>query len=80
MSSTERCKVLLESMLKVSVMAKVHKVTYYIESNKTFRQVINDLDQDANEESYDPEDFALQKMKELGFPVEAEDEDFIEQR
>lgn len=38
------------------------------------------MDQEANEESYDPEDFALQKMKELGFPVEAEDEDYIEQR
>lgn len=74
--SNEEKEILDEFHGEMQSLARVHAE----ESNKSFRQIIDDLDQDANEESYDPEDFALQKMKELGFPVEAEDEDYIEQR
>ena len=52
----------------------------YSETEKPFRQIINDLDDQAEKEYLDPEELALLKMKELGFPMEAEDEDFVEQR
>jgi len=50
------------------------------ETEKTSRQIIDDLDQATNESYYSPEQWAASKAKELGFPMEQQDEDFIEQR
>jgi len=50
------------------------------ETEKSFRQVLDDMDQETLEEMWEPEEYALQKMKELGFPMEADDEEYMEQR
>ena len=52
----------------------------YVETEKTFRQVVDALDDKAEEETWEAEEFALQKLKDFGFPMEFDDEDLIEQR
>lgn len=42
------------------------------------REVINDLDRITAEAEYDHESLALQKMRDLGFPMEGEEEEYIE--
>lgn len=56
------------------------KISRFLETEKSARQVIDDLDNKETENYYNPEDWAVEKAKELGFPVEYEDEDFLEQR
>lgn len=57
-------------------MARIHAE----ETEKSFRQIIDDLDEKENSQFEDSEAQALKKMKELGFPMEFDDEDYIEQR
>ena len=52
----------------------------HVETEKTFRQIVDTLDDKAEEETWEAEEFALQKLKEFGFPMEFDDEDLIEQR
>lgn len=52
----------------------------FLETEKSFRQILNDIDANSEEDYLDPEDIAIAKLQELGFPVEAEDEELIEQR
>lgn len=72
----EEKEVLQEHHEEIQQLARVHSE----ETEKTFREIINDIDKVAEEEDFDPEEFALQKIKELGFPVEYDDQDLIEQR
>lgn len=51
-----------------------------IECEKSFRQVIDDMDKNEEEALYEPEEIALKEMVKLGFPIEPEDDDLIEQR
>ncbi len=50
------------------------------ETEKSFRDVINDEDQREEEVWWDSEEIALKQIKDLGFPMEYEDEDYIEHR
>jgi len=74
--TNEEKEILDEHHQELQELAKVHSE----ETEKTMREVLNYYDQEAEEEMYEPEEYALQKMKELGFPMEFDDEDFIEQR
>lgn len=49
-----------------------------LENEKTFREILNDLDKDAESAFLDAEDLALNKLKDIGFPTEYDDEDYIE--
>lgn len=42
--------------------------------------MLNDLDKAAEDAFLDVEDIAVNKLKDLGFPTEYDDEDYIEQR
>jgi len=74
--TNEEKEVLSEFHEEIQNLAKVHAE----ETEKSFRQVIDDLDREAEEAIYEPEEMALKKLQELGFPMEAEDEDYIENR
>lgn len=74
--TNEEKEVLDEFHSELVSLAKVHSE----ETEKSSRQVIDDLDEKETEKFYSPEDWAIVKAKELGFPVEYEDEDFVEQR
>lgn len=51
-----------------------------VESEKTFREIINDKDREVERDYADAEDLAIARLKELGFPTDYDDEDYIEQR
>ncbi|EGR30110.1 transcription factor apfi, putative [Ichthyophthirius multifiliis] len=72
----EEKQVIQEHLQECIQLARIHAE----ETEKSFREYINDMDQMYAEQSYDPEDFALQKLQDLGFPMEFEDEDYMEQR
>jgi carbonic anhydrase/acetyltransferase-like protein (isoleucine patch superfamily) len=74
--SNEEKTALDEFHSEMQSLAKVHAE----EAEKTFREIIDDKDLKVEQDHYDPEDWALQRAKELGFPMEADDEDFMEQR
>ena len=42
--------------------------------------MLNDLDKAAEDAFLDVEDIAVNKLKDLGFPTEYDDEDYIEHR
>jgi len=74
--TNEEKEVLDEFHDEIQSLAKIHSE----ETEKPFRQIIDDRDRVTEEEHYDPEEFALKKLQELGMPVEAEDENYIEHR
>ena len=51
-----------------------------LETNKTTREIIDDLDKVEAEDYMKPTEFAIAKLREMGFPVDEEDQDLIEQR
>jgi len=51
-----------------------------IEAEKSFREVLNDLDRATEDTFLDVEDIAINKLKDLGFPTEYDDEEYIEHR
>lgn len=55
-------------------MGKIHAE----ENNKSLREIINDKDRDMEKAYCDAEDLAINKLKELGFPTDYDDEDYIE--
>jgi hypothetical protein len=57
----------------------MQKVFFFIvENNKSLREIINDKDRDMEKAYCDAEDLAINKLKELGFPTDYDDEDYIE--
>lgn len=74
--TNEEKEVLDEFHDEMQSLAKIHNE----ETEKSFRQIIDDRDQIAEEEHWEPEEFALKKLQELGFPMEEPDENYIEQR
>eukprot|EP01017_Pseudomicrothorax_dubius_P014439 TRINITY_DN1685_c0_g1_i1.p1 TRINITY_DN1685_c0_g1~~TRINITY_DN1685_c0_g1_i1.p1 ORF type:complete len:348 (-),score=73.18 TRINITY_DN1685_c0_g1_i1:176-1219(-) len=74
--TNEEREILAEHHQELVQLSVIHSE----ETEKTFRQVIDDEDQEAREEEYNAEELALLKIKQLGFPVEYDDQDFIEQR
>lgn len=74
--TNEEKEVLDEFHDEVQSLAKIHNE----ETEKSFRQIVDDRDRIAEEEFWEPEEFALKKLQELGFPMEAEDENYVEQR
>lgn len=53
---------------------------FYAESEKSFRQLVNEADKKEEEELYEPEEIALKHMEKLGFPIEPEDEPEMAQK
>lgn len=49
-----------------------------IENGKSLREIINDRDRATERIYLDAEDLAVEKLKELGFPTDYDDEDYIE--
>lgn len=74
--TNEEKEVLEEYHDEMQSLAKVHAE----ESEKTFRQQIDDKDDKAELETFEPEELALRRLQEMGLPVEPEDEQYIEQR
>lgn len=50
------------------------------ECEKSFREIIDEMDRKDEEDMYEPEELALQQMEKLGFPIEPEDEALMEQK
>lgn len=48
------------------------------ENDKSMREIINDRDRETERVYMDAEDLAVEKLKELGFPTDYDDEDYIE--
>jgi carbonic anhydrase/acetyltransferase-like protein (isoleucine patch superfamily) len=74
--TNEEKEVLDEFHDEMQSLAKIHSE----ETEKPFRQIVDERDKIVEQEHFEPEEFALQKLHELGFPMEAEDEHYIEQR
>jgi len=74
--TNEEKEVLDEFQTEMQSLAKVHAE----ETEKPFRQVIDEIDNREEYEIMDAEEVALGRMRELGFPTEAQDEDYAEQR
>ncbi|EAR99480.2 transcription factor apfi protein, putative (macronuclear) [Tetrahymena thermophila SB210] len=72
----EERQVLQEHHQECVQLARIHAE----ETEKSFREVLNDFDRITAEAEYDHESLALQKMRDLGFPMEGEEEEYIEQR
>jgi len=72
----EEREALSEHHQELLELCKIHAE----ETEKSARDVINDEDQREEETWYDAEDLALKQIKDLGFPMEYEDDDFIEHR
>jgi len=64
---------------KLNLPRFILKVFYLnLENEKSFREIMNDLDKDAENAFLDAEDLALNKLKDIGFPTEYDDDDYIE--
>mmetsp|Transcript_40300 Transcript_40300/g.35804 ORF Transcript_40300/g.35804 Transcript_40300/m.35804 type:complete len:177 (+) Transcript_40300:509-1039(+) len=74
--TNEERESLNEFMDEMKSLAEVH----FDETNKTTREIINDLDKVEAEDYMKPTEFAIAKLREMGFPVDEEDQDLIEQR
>lgn len=74
--SPEEREALNEHHAELIQLAKIHAE----ECEKTFREVIDDLDKKDEEMLYEPEELALKEMIKLGFPIEPEDDEHLEQR
>lgn len=74
--TNEEKEVLDEFHGEMQSLAKVHNE----ETEKSFRDIMNDADDLAESHQLEAEDLALRKLQELGFPMEAEDENYVEQR
>jgi carbonic anhydrase/acetyltransferase-like protein (isoleucine patch superfamily) len=74
--TNEEKEVLDEHHQELQQLAKVHAE----ECEKSTRQIMDDRDELHREIFYDEEDFIIQKMRELGFPIEEGDDEFLEQR
>ena len=56
------------------------KLQFSVESEKSFREILNDRDREALYNSLPLEDVLALKMREMGLPVDADDEENMEQR
>ena len=65
-----------EQQYELQHLAKIHAE----EAEKDFRQILDDEDERNAEETQDTEDIVLNQLMEMGYPVENEDDEFIEQR
>ncbi|CAK90824.1 unnamed protein product (macronuclear) [Paramecium tetraurelia] len=72
----QELQILREYKQELLELAQVHGE----ETSKNFRQVVIDTDERLIKQSRGTEEEALQKIAELNFPLEYEDEEFIEQR
>ncbi|KRX07622.1 Trimeric LpxA-like protein [Pseudocohnilembus persalinus] len=72
----EEKQVIAEHQIEAVHLARIHAE----ETEKSFRDIVDELDDKFNQKFEDSEAQAIRKMKELGFPMEFDDEDYIEQR
>lgn len=73
-----RCYNLLKFTLKVNEL-KLCSILF-AESEKSFREILDEQDRKEEEDFYEPEELALQEMEKMGFPIEPEDEGTMEQK
>ncbi|CAD8050818.1 unnamed protein product [Paramecium sonneborni] len=72
----QELQILKEYKQELLELAQVHNE----ETSKSFRQIVLDTDERLQKQQMGSEEEALQKIAELNFPLEYEDEEFIEQR
>lgn len=74
--SAEEREVINEHHQELLQLARIHSE----ENGKSLREIVNDMDRVEDENYMDVEEMALKHMKDLGFPIDGEDDDYIEQR
>lgn len=72
----EEIQVITEHQQETLELAKIHSE----ETEKGFREIIDDLDRQVAASVEDEEAELLREIRKLGFPMNYEDEDYIEQR